>query len=365
MNGTPLHWAAENGRYEVFKRLFSRGAMPDLEKMDSQGPTPLLCAASGFPGSSCQDVHAVPSRQLDWEKTVRLLVEAGANLTVSDRRDLSWAATALLHDTLLGYVARWGSADIVRYLVNKGSDIHQQRSYPQETCFPYGVGSDKVTPLHRAAHHWNADGVQALLEPGANPDATEGNGRQPLRWKTIWKVSLAARRADWVTGILRTYAPDEYAAWSRRAARTKALLLAAGADGGRCIVLGRTATDVEEATSRELCDGRAKYLERLEAPPRRDVGMGRGFRGGRGGGARVLGDHQCGSSHETGLSRLDLRCQNGKLHVTAILGRRFGRICLRVPTGVPYIYHMAQSPKQAERSLTRRGSSPLSHLRVR
>jgi ankyrin repeat protein len=458
VNGTPLHGAAANGRHQVVEFLLSRGALSDLEKADWQGRSPLLCAASGFSDSSfLQYVDIPPSPQLDWEKTVRLLVDSGADLAVSDRRNLGsvGAGSASLTDTPLGYVSCWGSADIVRYLARKGSEIHQQRSYPKDRCFPYGVGGDKATPLHRGAHHWNADGVRALLELGAGPDATDEYGRQPLHWAAIgrclsqgslgfslrciygsWSalltepqspahsaklnalestikqlivhkasidrqdifgrtplhyaasmklvgavallvesgadpgqtddegrtalhhlanplyhphthepldgvlenerlrivlagrirdvdqfnrvdntgstalhlaagsasdaavtlliglgadpslpdregstpLHLAARRADWV--ILGTYAPDEYAAWSRRAARIKALLLAAGADASRCDALGRVPADVEAATDQELRDGRARYLEWLAAP-RRDVGMGRGFGSGR------------------------------------------------------------------------------------
>lgn len=143
---------------------------------------------SGFSDSSfLQYVDAPPSRQLDWEKTVRLLVDAGADLAVSDRLDLgsAGAGSASLTYTPLGYASCWGSADIVRYLASKGSDIHQQRSYPKDRCFLYGVGGDKTTPLHRGAHHWNADGVRALLELGGDPDATDEYGRQPLHWAAI------------------------------------------------------------------------------------------------------------------------------------------------------------------------------------
>ena len=33
-NGTPLHWAAANGRPEVVRLLLERGAATDIEKLD-------------------------------------------------------------------------------------------------------------------------------------------------------------------------------------------------------------------------------------------------------------------------------------------------------------------------------------------
>ncbi|OIW32727.1 ankyrin [Coniochaeta ligniaria NRRL 30616] len=185
VNGTPLHYAAQKGRHQVVRLLLSRGALSDMESLDGVGRTPLLCAASGF---LWEDADTCPSRHPDREETIRLLVDAGADLTASDRQDLRWSYTfhgSDLSDTPLGYISRWGSADIVRYVAGKGSDIHQQRSYPKMGCFPYGVGGDKATPLHMAAHNWNAAGVQALLDLGADPDATDEYGRQPLHWAAL------------------------------------------------------------------------------------------------------------------------------------------------------------------------------------
>lgn len=181
-DGTPLHSAAETGRHDVVMLLLSRGALSDMEKRDGMGRTPLLCAVRGF---LWQHPDANPPLDAGREETIRLLVDAGADLMVSDRKPALWGDADFLSDSPLGHVSRWGGADIIRYLAAKGSDIHQQRSYPRTGGFPYGVGGDRATPLHWAAYNWNAAGVQALLRLGADPDTTDEHGRQPLHWAAL------------------------------------------------------------------------------------------------------------------------------------------------------------------------------------
>jgi ankyrin repeat protein len=184
-NGTPLHAAATNGRCDVVRLLLGRGAVFDLETLDWRGRTPLLCASRG-PFS--QEVDA---KRGSFEETIRLLVDAGADLTALDRRDLDWSPYLLDHeafpDTPLGHVSAWGSGDIVRYLAGRGVDIHRRWSYPTAKSFRYVAGGDHVMPLHRAALNWNMDAVQALLDLGADPAASDEYGRQALHWAAMGK----------------------------------------------------------------------------------------------------------------------------------------------------------------------------------
>jgi hypothetical protein len=122
------------------------------------------------------------------------------------------------------------------------------------------------TAPHIAARAASSTAVALLLRLGADPNLPDKEGcSTPLH--------LAAQLADWVR--LGTYDPSEYAAWSRRAARIKKLLLGAGADATVRDAQGRTAAEVEEAVAQKLRRGREEYLED-EARPRPDYGRGRG-----------------------------------------------------------------------------------------
>ena len=156
INGTPLHWAAGNAQYEVVQLLLSRGGVSGLEAMDWQGRIPLICAARLL--WNCPDPF--PSRDLNREGKIRILVDAGADVTAMGRLERSWSFIAgeleYLSDSLLGHVSIWGGGNIIRYLVSRGSDIHQQRSYPKDARFPRGIGAlggNTATLLHAAAHN--------------------------------------------------------------------------------------------------------------------------------------------------------------------------------------------------------------------
>jgi ankyrin repeat protein len=221
INGSPLNWAAENGRSQIAQLLLNHGALRHMETLDWNGRTPLLNAA--------RSPHVPCVRGNDREETVRLLIDAGANLTVSDQQYHTWSfihgEPDFFPDSPLGHVSAWGSADIVRYLVGKGCNIHQQLSYPTDERFPYSVGGDMATPQHRAASNWNVGAVQALLDLGADPDAMDEYDRRPIHWAAIgrclgWGSYRTISRA-WDN--LQTE-PSQSAAFSERLTALKSTL---------------------------------------------------------------------------------------------------------------------------------------------
>ncbi len=126
------------------------------------------------------DIYALRSKQR--EQTIRILSEAGADVRVERQ-----AMHGVSFKSVLGSAIKWGSGDIIRYLVERGSDMHEKRPYRNDAIGPYRAGGDMVTLLHKAAHVWNADGMQALLALGADVSAEDQSGRQPLHWAVLGK----------------------------------------------------------------------------------------------------------------------------------------------------------------------------------
>ncbi len=131
-------------------------------------PHYLICAARLLWNSP----DPFPSRDLKLEGTIRILVDAGAGVTAMDTLERSWSFIAgereYLSDSPLGHVSIWGGGDNICYLVCRGSDIHQQRSYPKNARSPRGVGAlggNKATLLHAL----RTTGTRAVCKPSWSP----------------------------------------------------------------------------------------------------------------------------------------------------------------------------------------------------
>lgn len=136
---SPLHLAARSGYAEAVSALIAAGA--ELDAVDQSNGTALY--------------EAVLSQN---PRTVRLLVEAGADPNIADD---------ILLDTPLHLAAEREDAGIVRLLLAVGAT-------------PTGWNSDGSDPLHLAAFRGLPENVAALLERGADPLALDDNGLTPL-----------------------------------------------------------------------------------------------------------------------------------------------------------------------------------------
>lgn len=73
--------------------------------------------------------------------------------------------------------------EIVRLLVNAGTDVHKKTIKGAETlCFMRDAFLKAETPLHRAAAYGNIAIIKLLIEAGADPSVKDANGDTPISW---------------------------------------------------------------------------------------------------------------------------------------------------------------------------------------
>jgi len=141
--GTPLHQASMQGRTEVAALLLANGANPNAR---SQHNVPLSLAV-----------------RFGWKDAVILLLNSGADINVTDARDMS-LLEEIIHSP--------GSTDLegrelVELLLERGIDPHH--------------GEDgKGTPLHKAVRRGRRGITEILIQAGANLNARDEHGRTPL-----------------------------------------------------------------------------------------------------------------------------------------------------------------------------------------
>uniref|UniRef100_A0A0G4GH36 Uncharacterized protein n=1 Tax=Chromera velia CCMP2878 TaxID=1169474 RepID=A0A0G4GH36_9ALVE len=170
---TVLHEAAGLGNVEIVELLLSHGAT--LDPVDQCGGTPLFYAA----GASL--------------KVVELLLEKGATIPTTDS-DLA---------SPLGNAACGGKGHIVKYLLQKGTDVNVQTKR-----------NEGMTALHVAAKFGKREMAQLLLDEGANVDAVDSERFTPLTYAAgvsleVVKLLLENRatipttRSEWRSPLIR------------------------------------------------------------------------------------------------------------------------------------------------------------------
>jgi hypothetical protein len=173
---TPLHLAAAGHRVEIARRLLSAGADPNaIQNHRRSGP--LHYAADGCPGTGPFNAN----RQVE---TIRLLVEAGAEIDAQDKN----GATALHR------AVRTRCAAAVRWLLKAGADP-SLRNKPGSTAFHLAVqntgrggsGSEDAKVGQRQI-------IEEFLAAGLSVGLKDGKG----------KTVLECAKSGWIREVLRT-----------------------------------------------------------------------------------------------------------------------------------------------------------------
>ncbi len=198
---TALHLAAESGSPEVLSALIGAGA--DIHARDNNGWTPLYHAAGEGPelvraliaaGASVEDSSLRGAATGHHAETFAILIDAGARLVGG-----KYSPTELLRRA-----ARYGGPEVVRYLIGSGGNIepsisdgscgsplfHAASNSVENVQVLLNAGAEvnrrtcedwnRSTPLHAAARSAEPGVVAALLEAGADVQATADDGSTAL-----------------------------------------------------------------------------------------------------------------------------------------------------------------------------------------
>jgi uncharacterized protein len=165
----PLQLAAVNGSASMLDRLLKAGADPNAA-LSASGDTALMMAAR--------------TGKID---AIRVLLEGGANVNAKE----SWGGT-----TPLMWAVSEGHTDAVKALVTAGADVNLRSNYVAaangrgfEGRTPAGNRADGkpeefasgwLTPLMLAAREGHVGPARALVDAGADIDATAGDGKTAL-----------------------------------------------------------------------------------------------------------------------------------------------------------------------------------------
>jgi len=192
---TPLQQAIKTGNLEIVKVLLAGGAAPNGRNGYGgpryYGPTPLMTAIESnqksiamtlIPILSKSEINAVPCahydrKRRDWEEKestaltkavitddielVQALLAAGADPNIIDERKHGQITEEQ------GTALRYAKDSIAKILIPKMSNEVLNR--------PFGSGFNKETYLQHATEINSVEVVEALLNAGADPNASEGS----------------------------------------------------------------------------------------------------------------------------------------------------------------------------------------------
>ncbi|KAM0483609.1 hypothetical protein ACHAPX_002101 [Trichoderma viride] len=205
---TALYWAAVKDYFEMVQYLLKQGA--SLETRDDWGDTPALHAA--IKGNTCiveilldhgadlEDADGNGRTMLSWaagqghEDTTRLLLDRGASIETMDKE---WRTPLLL-------AAHANHVTTVKVLIDAGANVNCTDGKSSPLSFAAGHGNSQMvrlllkarastefttpkeqTPLFLAVMSKGAsavDTVHALLDNGANTEATDKHGKTALHY---------------------------------------------------------------------------------------------------------------------------------------------------------------------------------------
>ncbi|HKO97555.1 MAG TPA: ankyrin repeat domain-containing protein [Pyrinomonadaceae bacterium] len=206
---TPLHLAAQGGHIEIVKTLLATGA--DVYATTSRRYTPLHSATqerhpeerqrqvvqalieAAADVNAQNDIFLTPLHNVAINldtRTARLLIDAGADVNSTEANGYSALHMVLIHRGTLSLTAARQSVSFS--MTEEGSRMEAT------TAFSFEDGLSLITlflenginvnlkskngnyPLHFAAGNGDSATVELLLEAGADPDVTNGDGDTPL-----------------------------------------------------------------------------------------------------------------------------------------------------------------------------------------
>ncbi len=182
---TALHYAIENGKTDIAKKLIELGA--NVTKPDSNNRTPLAIA------------FKMKNKEL-----IDILINKEINLELKETTE---------GFTLLHYAVAYGDKDIIKQLIKKGMNLNDAKNVYGETPLHEAVkyktnngdfiaslieqgaevnsrGESQNTPLHIAAMRSSEDVIEALITRGADVNAKDYRGMTPLHNALLYSDNI-------------------------------------------------------------------------------------------------------------------------------------------------------------------------------